>query len=55
MNPVVRFLGKMLRLVGISSPEDTQNGPKAPKGAPSWRNASRPESPPPPVDHGDRS
>ena len=38
MNPVVRALGKVLRLVGISSPEDAAAKPKsAPGGPPSWR------------------
>jgi hypothetical protein len=47
MNPVVRALGKVLRLVGISSPEDA--GPKA-KGKgdpPSWRDAKPPAPEPP--------
>jgi hypothetical protein len=37
MNPVVRALGKVLRLVGISSPEDTEAKRNAPP--PSWRTA----------------
>ena len=40
MNPVVRAIGKVLRLVGISSPEDSVSKPKGPEGAPSWRNPS---------------
>jgi hypothetical protein len=32
-------IGKVLRLVGISSPEDAAARPKAPAGAPSWRDA----------------
>jgi hypothetical protein len=43
MNPVVRAIGKVLRLVGISSPEDSVSKPKGPVGAPSWRNASEPK------------
>jgi hypothetical protein len=37
MNPIVLAIGKVLRLVGISSPED--NAPKAKLAAdpPSWR------------------
>jgi hypothetical protein len=38
-------IGKVLRLVGISSPEDAAARPKAPAGAPSWRDA-RPDAPP---------
>ena len=37
MNPVVRVIGKMLRMVGISSPEDTVSKPKAAFDPPSWR------------------
>jgi hypothetical protein len=37
MNPVVRALGKVLRLVGISSPEDAVVKPKSAAGPPSWR------------------
>jgi hypothetical protein len=48
MNPVVRALGKVLRLVGISSPEDS--APKAKRAAdpPSWRDAkgAKPEDKP---------
>ena len=45
MNPVVRALGKVLRLVGISSPEDAVAKPKARGGPPSWRDkqAAKPE------------
>jgi hypothetical protein len=43
MNPVVRVIGKMLRMVGISSPEDTVAKPKAAFDPPSWRDKS--ESP----------
>ena len=41
MNPVVRALGKVLRLVGISSPEDSEAQPKSPGGPPSWRDAQK--------------
>jgi hypothetical protein len=45
MNPVVRALGKVLRLVGISSPEDAAAKPKQTGGPPSWRDkaANKPE------------
>jgi hypothetical protein len=39
MNPVVRALGKVLRLVGISSPEDAMVKPKSLADPPSWRDA----------------
>jgi hypothetical protein len=39
MKPVVRALGKILRLVGISSPEDALSKPKTKKDPPSWRDA----------------
>jgi len=39
MNPVVRVIGKVLRLVGISSPEDALPKAKAPGDPPSWRDA----------------
>jgi len=45
MNPLVRALGKVLRLVGISSPEDTRPGAKNAAGLPSWRKPAKPESP----------
>jgi hypothetical protein len=38
MNPVVRAIGKVLRLVGISSPEDAFPKPKTSADPPSWRN-----------------
>ncbi|WP_213804622.1 hypothetical protein [Granulicella sp. dw_53] len=37
MHPVVRALGKVLRLVGISSPEDALAKREASDGPPSWR------------------
>jgi hypothetical protein len=37
MNPVVRVLGKVLRLVGISSPEDAAAKTKTAADPPSWR------------------
>lgn len=45
MNPVVRAFGKVLRLVGISSPEDAGAKPKPVAGVPSWRDqpAAKPE------------
>lgn len=39
MNPVVRALGKVLRLVGISSPEDALAKQKSASDPPSWRDA----------------
>jgi hypothetical protein len=39
MNPVVRAVGKVLRLVGISSPEDAGPKPKEKGDPPSWRDA----------------
>ena len=47
MNPVVRALGKVLRLVGISSPEDAVAKPKTAADPPSWRDAkaTKPENP----------
>jgi len=44
MNPLVRALGKVLRLVGVSSPEDTQANTKSTAGLPSWRKTAKPES-----------
>ncbi len=37
MHPVVRVLGKVLRLVGISSPEDSLPKQQESAGPPSWR------------------
>jgi len=37
MHPVVRVIGKVLRLVGISSPEDALPKPKDASDPPSWR------------------
>jgi hypothetical protein len=39
MNPVVLAIGKVLRLVGISSPEDSVAKPKAAADPPSWRDS----------------
>jgi hypothetical protein len=38
MNPLVLAIGKVLRLVGISSPEDAAPKPKSAGDPPSWRN-----------------
>jgi len=46
MNPVVRALGKVLRLVGISSPEDSVAQPKNSGGPPSWRDTQKPKPEP---------
>ena len=49
MNPVIRMIGKVLRLVGISSPEDS--APKSAQsqlerdGLPSWRKAAQSAKP----------
>jgi hypothetical protein len=45
MNPLMRALGMMLRLVGVSSPEDTLPSAKEQAGPPSWRTPAKPESP----------
>ena len=39
MNPFVRAIGKVLRLVGISSPEDALPKVKSSSDPPSWRDA----------------
>jgi hypothetical protein len=46
MNPLMRVLGMILRLVGISSPEDIQAKAKSADGLPSWRKPDKPENPP---------
>lgn len=47
MNPVVRVLGKVLQLVGISSPEDAAPKAKSAADPPSWRDAkpAKPQDP----------
>jgi hypothetical protein len=47
MNPVVRMIGKVLRLVGISSPEDAAPKPRTAGDPPSWRDSkgSKPQDP----------
>jgi hypothetical protein len=47
MNPVVRAMGKVLRLVGISSPEDAAPKPKTAAGPPSWRDSKGAKPPDP--------
>jgi hypothetical protein len=37
MRPIVRVIGKVLRLVGISSPEDSAPRPNTTSDPPSWR------------------
>jgi len=44
MNPVVRAMGMVLRLVGISSPEDGEPKVKTAKDPPSWREAAQGEA-----------
>jgi hypothetical protein len=46
MNPFVRALGTVLRLVGISSPEDTRPKAKSSEEPPSWRKPAEPKSAP---------
>jgi hypothetical protein len=42
MRPIVRAIGKVLRLVGISGPEDAMEKPAAASDPPSWRTANPP-------------
>jgi hypothetical protein len=42
MHPVVRVIGKVLRLVGISSPEDALPKSQDVNDPPSWRTVRRP-------------
>jgi len=51
MNPIVQVIGKVLRLVGISSPEDNLPKQKIATDPPSWRDrssAANPQQPPAP-------
>jgi hypothetical protein len=41
MHPAIRALGKVLRLVGISSPEDALAKPEGEHGPPSWRRPAK--------------
>jgi hypothetical protein len=43
MNPIVRAVGKVLRLVGISSPEDNVPKQRVAADPPSWRDKSAPK------------
>jgi len=45
MNPMMRVLGMVLRLAGVSSPEDIQARKKRTEGLPSWRTPEKPQSP----------
>ena len=47
MHPVVRVIGKVLRLVGISSPEDALPKLKDASDPPSWRTAPKQTAPKP--------
>jgi hypothetical protein len=47
MHPVVRVIGKVLRLVGISSPEDSLPKPKDASDPPSWRTNTQKPTPKP--------
>jgi hypothetical protein len=42
MRPIVRVIGKVLRLVGISSPEDSAPKPLTASDPPSWRKKEEP-------------
>lgn len=42
MHPAVRALGKVLRLVGISSPEDAEAKRESVNDPPSWRKTVSP-------------
>ncbi len=42
MRPIVRLIGKVLRLVGISSPEDSVRKPVDASDPPSWRTKAPP-------------
>ena len=42
MHPVVRVLGRMLSLVGISSPEDAVAKKQVAGGPPSWKKPVQP-------------
>jgi hypothetical protein len=46
MNPLVRAIGKVLRLIGISSPEDALPKAKGPADPPSWRDLPGPQDAP---------
>lgn len=44
MHPFVRAIGKVLRLVGISSPEDSLPRQQERSGPPSWREKAAAEA-----------
>jgi hypothetical protein len=44
MHPVIRVVGKVLRLVGISSPEDALAKREDLDGPPSWRKPAVPKT-----------
>jgi hypothetical protein len=44
MNPVVLAIGKVLRLVGISSPEDALPKARSTNDPPSWRERAQGET-----------
>ncbi len=52
MRPIVRVIGKVLRLVGISSPEDSAPKIAEASDPPSWRALKTPPAKPeyPPLD-----
>jgi hypothetical protein len=47
MHPVIRVLGRMLSLVGISSPEDAAAKRETGDGPPSWRKPAPAKQPEP--------
>jgi hypothetical protein len=44
MHPLVRIIGRILRVVGISSPEDSLAKPIDASDPPSWRNRTPPSA-----------
>jgi hypothetical protein len=50
MKPLMGVIGMLLRLVGISSPEDARTKPKTKADPPSWKDAASGE-PKDPVQH----
>ena len=44
MHPIVKALGRVLRLVGISSPEDSLPKQEESAGPPSWRKKAAAEA-----------
>jgi hypothetical protein len=55
MRPIVRIIGRVLRLVGISSPEDSVIKPAAASDPPSWRKQNPPPTKPEDLKDGSKS